>query len=161
LTAAHEPELQRLLQDPQVGRTLGGIRTDAEVREILDKNLDHWRRHGFGVWVFRERREDSTVGPFVGRAGLRRVMVEGPEEVELAYAVMPAYWGQGLATEMGEACLRVGFEDLGLEEIVAFTLPTNQASRRVMEKLGFRYEREFVHAGLGHVLYRLGRAPSR
>ena len=48
----------------------------------------------------------------------------------------------------------VAFDDLGLGEIVAFTLPTNIASRRVMEKSGFAYEREIVHAGLPHVLYR-------
>jgi RimJ/RimL family protein N-acetyltransferase len=46
-------------------------------------------------------------------------------------------------------------ELLGLDDIVAFTLPTNDASRRVMEKLGFSYERDIEHAGMPHVLYRL------
>ncbi len=78
----------------------------------------------------------------------------GADEVELAYAVMAEFWGRGLASEMALASLQLGFAHLGLAEIVAFTLTTNAASRRVMEKIGFRFERDIVHAGLPHVLYR-------
>jgi ribosomal-protein-alanine N-acetyltransferase len=101
--------------------------------------------------VFRER----TSGAFVGRGGLRHVEVAGSAEVELAYAVMAAFWGCGLAGEMAAALLRHGGERLGLHGI---TLTTNAASRRVMEKPGFRFERDIAHAGLSHVLYRLGPA---
>ena len=55
---------------------------------------------------------------------------------------------------------QVAFDDLGLGEIVAFTLPTNVASRRVMDKSGFTFERKIEHAGLPHVLYRRARDPS-
>jgi RimJ/RimL family protein N-acetyltransferase len=51
----------------------------------------------------------------------------------------------------------VAFENLGMSDLVAFTLPINQASRRVMEKIGFSFERDIVHAGLPHVLYRIKR----
>ena len=51
--------------------------------------------------------------------------------------------------------MAVGFERLGLDDVVAFTLPTNRGSWRVMEKTGFEYERDVVHAGLPHVLYRI------
>ena len=78
----------------------------------------------------------------------------GGDEVELAYALRSEYWGRGLATELARAAVAVGFERLGLREIVAFTLPTNRASWRVMEKTGFEYERDFVHRGLPHVIYR-------
>ena len=56
---------------------------------------------------------------------------------------------------MAEAGLDVGFGRLGLPEIGAWTLPTNLASQRVMEKLGFRYERDVQFAGLLHRCYRL------
>jgi [ribosomal protein S5]-alanine N-acetyltransferase len=49
----------------------------------------------------------------------------------------------------------VAFDVLRLPAVVTYTLPYNAASRRVMEKLGFEYEREVVHADLPHVLYRL------
>ena len=73
---------------------------------------------------------------------------------------MPDFWGRGLATEIARALLTIGFEQLALAQLVAFTLATNQASRRVMEKVGFAFERELVHGarGLPHVLYRIDAA---
>jgi RimJ/RimL family protein N-acetyltransferase len=146
----------RMYSDPRVTATLGGVRSEEETRVFLRKGLEHWERHGFGLWVFR----DSADGRFVGRAGLRYAVVEGKEEVELAYALMPEYWGRGLATEMARACVRVGFEQVGLAEIVTFTLTTNLASQRVMQKVGFTFERAITHAGLPHVLYRLCQNPA-
>jgi [ribosomal protein S5]-alanine N-acetyltransferase len=71
---------------------------------------------------------------------------------------VPERWGQGFATELAHECVEVGFEQLGLLEIIAFTQPDNVASRRVMEKSGFEYERDIIHAGLPHVLYRRRRS---
>jgi RimJ/RimL family protein N-acetyltransferase len=147
----HLNELDRMHQDLQVMATLGGIRSDEETRLFIFNNLHHWQQYGFGLWVFR----DKVNNQFVGRAGLRNTNVEGINEVELAYALMAKFWGQGLATEMGEQILKIGFELLKLREIVCFTLTTNKASQRVMEKLGFKYEREMIHANLPHLLYRL------
>jgi [ribosomal protein S5]-alanine N-acetyltransferase len=152
----HLAELCRMHGDARVMATLGGVRSDGETERFLRANLDHWRRHGHGLLVFRER----ASGAFVGRGGLRHVEVAGSAEVELAYAVMAAFWGRGLGGEMAAALLRHGGERLGLRGIVAFTLTTNAASRRVMEKLGFRFERNIVHAGLPHVLYRRGPVPT-
>ena len=56
---------------------------------------------------------------------------------------------------MAQASLDVGFNHLGFPEIGSWTLPNNLASQRVMEKLGFRYERDFEFAGLLHRFYRL------
>ena len=94
----------------------------------------------------------------VGRGGLQYTYTAGLHDVEAAWAIVPERWGQGLATELALACVEVGFEQLGLRQIVAFTLPDNVASRRVMEKAGFEYERDIVHVGLAHVLY-VRRAP--
>lgn len=55
---------------------------------------------------------------------------------------------------LATAFLDVAFPRLALSDVVAFTLPTNHGSRRVMEKLGFSYEREIIYTGLPHVLYR-------
>jgi [ribosomal protein S5]-alanine N-acetyltransferase len=65
------------------------------------------------------------------------------------------HWNQGFATEMARASLDVGFGTLGFSEIDSWTLPINLASQRVMEKLGFQYERDFEFAGLTHRVYRL------
>jgi len=77
------------------------------------------------------------------------------DEVEVAYALVADFWGRGLATEMAGRFLEMGWGHYGLTEIVCFTLTTNLASRRVMEKVGFHYERDIVHSGLPHVLYRI------
>jgi RimJ/RimL family protein N-acetyltransferase len=146
----HLNELDRMHRDSQFMATLGGVRSDEETRLFILKNLHHWQLYGFGLWVFR----DKVNNQFVGRAGLRNTNVDGINEVELAYALMAKFWGKGLATEMGEEILKLGFELLKLHEIVCFTLTTNKASQRVMEKLGFKYEREIIHASLPHLLYR-------
>ncbi len=89
----------------------------------------------------------------MGRGGLQYTYAAGLNEVEAAWAIVPARWGEGLATEMAQAAIEVGFEELELPWIVALTLPDNLASRRVMEKTGFAYQREIEYAGLPHVLY--------
>jgi [ribosomal protein S5]-alanine N-acetyltransferase len=141
--------------DRDVMATLGGVRSENETWEALWSGLDHWEQHGFGPWVFHAR----ATGETVGSAALRRVVIEGDDEVELGYRVAAAWWGRGIATEMASALVGVARDRLGLAEIVAFTLPYNVASRRVMEKAGFTYERDIEWAVLPHVLYRLRLAP--
>lgn len=152
LRPEHAPEERRLLLDPRVGGTLWSRPappTEAEIIDGLAAKTDHWDRHGFGLWLLRER----ETGEAVGRGGLQYTHTAGLHDVEAGWAIAPERWGQGLATELAHACVEVGFEQLGLRQIVAFTLPDNVASRRVMEKTGFEYERDIVHAGLPHVLY--------
>lgn len=122
----------------------------AHTRQSVHFWKQHWDDHGFGVWLFHK-----LDGEFVGYAGAMRASVEGKSEVEVLYALHPDFWGNNLATEMARAVVQFVFERLRPIELVAYTLPTNAASRRVMEKCGFEYEKEIVHAGLPHVLYRL------
>jgi RimJ/RimL family protein N-acetyltransferase len=145
------PDYLAFYQDEQTTATLGGLRDADWVRQWHDRQLDHWEQHGFGLWTMRAR----ASGAFVGRGGLRHALIEGQDEIELGYGLLPDFWGQGLAAEMSREALRLGFELLGLESIVSFTLPTNRPSRRVMEKLGLRYERDVIWADLPHVLYRI------
>lgn len=147
-------DLVRMHTDPSVMATLGGrVWTLDETRGFLDRVLEHWDRHGYGVWMLRHKEDNA----FVGRAGLRRKLIDGYDETELLYACMPGYWHLGLTTEAAEGIVRVAFDRLMMSNLVSFTLPTNAASRRVMEKTGFVYERDFIHAGELHVLYRLRR----
>lgn len=145
--------LCRLLQNPIVAATLGGVRSDEEVQQFLAKNLAQWNRYGIGRWMWHSKAD----GRFVGRGGLHHVEVAGREEIEIGYALVPEFWKQGLATEIAKASISVGFNDLNVAELVSFTLPTNLASRRVMEKCGLSFDREIVWSELPHVLYRLKR----
>jgi [ribosomal protein S5]-alanine N-acetyltransferase len=159
LIPKHEPLLARLAQDPRVYPTLWPFPyapTGADVHDGLRRQLNLWERHGFGLWLLRDR----ATGEFVGRGGLEYTDAPGRLSVEVAWAIVPDRWRQGLATELAQAAVQAGFDDLDLGELVALTLPHNAASRRVMEKVGFIYDRDIVHAGLAHVLYRLGRPPA-
>lgn len=143
-------ELFRMNQDARVMATLGGLRSAAETHEFLRNAIEHWERYGCGIWIFRGLDD----GRFIGRAGLRNVVIGGRTEIELLYAVMPEFWRKGFATEMSRAILEIA-ERFGIASVVAFTLHTNQGSRRVMEKSGFRYQRDIVWAGRPHVLCRI------
>jgi ribosomal-protein-alanine N-acetyltransferase len=158
LRLEHAEEQMRLLLDPRVSATLW-LRpepaTEADILGGLAAKVDHWSRHGFGMWLLRDR----ATGEAVGRGGLQYTYTAGLNDVEAGWAIVPERWGEGLATELAAACIEVAFEQLDLLEIVAFTLPTNLASRRVMQKSGFVYERDIVHVGLPHVLYRRRRPP--
>ena len=121
-------------------------------------------RRGFGFWAV-ELRESGLFAGFVG------LSVPGFEAhftpcVEVGWRLARGFWGHGYATEAARECLAFGFRELGLEEIVAFTVAGNRRSRAVMERLGMRHDpaEDFEHPRVppadplrAHVLYRLGR----
>jgi RimJ/RimL family protein N-acetyltransferase len=152
LTPEHWADLRRMDQDAQFMAFLGGARDVAGTDNYLNRNLALWAEHGFGLWMLRDRES----GAMIGRAVLRHLVVGGAREVETGYGFLPEFWGRGLATEITCACLSIGRERLGLESIVGITLPANTASQRVLAKAGLRYEREIVHEGLPHLLFRIG-----
>ncbi len=156
LCADHASELSTLLSDARMARTLWARSMPPSRRDMalsLAAKLDHWEEHGFGMWLVRDR----ATAEMVGRGGLQYTYVAELDEIEAGWAIVPERWGQGLATELALACVEVAFGELELSEIVAFTLPSNLASCRVMEKTGFAYEREIIHVGIPHVLYRRDR----
>jgi len=142
--------LQRFHRDPVVTATLGGAKSDEWSAGFLEHSLAHWQRYGYGQYILR----DATGGTFVGRAGLRHLPVDGNDELEILYALDTPFWGRGLATEFATALRVLALEKLNAPSVVAFTLTTNRASQRVMEKSGLRYERDITQADLPHVLYR-------
>ena len=148
----HLPELEVLLRDPRVSRWVSATAEPPSVDEVasgLAAKVEHWERYGFGLWLLRDR----STGEMVGRGGLQHTFVAEMHEIEVGWAIVPGRWGEGLGTELARTSLEVAFEQLHLLQVVAFTLPDNVASRRVMEKAGFRFEREIEHVGLPHVLY--------
>ena len=153
--AAHEDELAALHADMRVMATMGGQTADAAgSRAWIERNLRHGEKDGLGIFVFRER----ATGRFVGRGAIRRIEIGGATEVEVGYALAFEAWGQGYATEMAEA-LAGHAESHGHCPLIAYTEPTNAASRQVLEKVGFHYERDAVHHGRDQVLYRRNAAP--
>ena len=156
LTADHWDDLRRMDQDEGFMAELGGVRDEAGTRAYLERNLAHWAAHGFGLWMLRDRRS----GAVIGRAVLRHLDVDGIDEVETGYGFLPDLWGRGLATEIARACVHTGRERVGLASVVGITLPTNAASQQVMRKAGLQYERDILHAGQPHLLFRTRYSPT-
>ena len=150
IRARHLEDLQLIFGDPEVTRTLGGLRRPKAIRQTFERFEKHWEEQGYGPWFFAD-----DAGEFVGYAGILHTEVDGLAGIELVYALTPRNWSQGLASEMAESVVVQAFDRLGVEELLCFTLTTNKASQRVMEKAGFRYLRHITHATLPHVLYRL------
>ncbi|HEV7492248.1 GNAT family N-acetyltransferase [Baekduia sp.] len=127
------------------------LRTADRAHAVLAEFLGHWERWGFGSWTV------LADGMPIGYVGLRHGDVGGRPEVELLWFLDADHWGHGYATEMAREVVRVAFDILELDAVVAETVDVNHASRAVMRKLGMSYERDIVHVGLPHVLYRLSR----
>ena len=143
-------DLCRMHNDPRVMATMGGLRPDDESAGFIDDVERLWRDHGYGLWFLREK----ATGAFAGRGGLLHTDIGGADEVELGYTFMPEFWGRGLATEFAIEAVRLAFEVFKLDNIVCFTLTTNSASQRVMEKAGFQFERRLIHEGVTHIFCR-------
>lgn len=137
--------------DPRVMTTLGGVRNIEQSKKDLERHLSRWKESGFGSWIFYLKDTDE----WIGRAGLRRLVVADNEEVEIGYALIPRFWNQGYAIEMATAIAEIAFEVVRLDNIVCFTEKTNIASQQVMQKAGFQYERDFEYESVQHVLYRM------
>ncbi len=128
-----------LLNDPGWLNNIGdrGVRTLDDARRYLtDGPIAAGARQGFALWAVLRR--DDPSGMPIGMCGL--VRREGLEHVDLGYAFLPIGRGQGFAREAAAAVLKHGFERLGLSRIVAITAVDNEASGRVLEAIGMRFE---------------------
>jgi RimJ/RimL family protein N-acetyltransferase len=131
--------------------------SDAFVRERI---IPQFAERGFGLWAV----EVPEVAPFVGYVGLLEHTFEAEFTpcVEIGWRLAFPYWGHGYANEAAQVAIAFGFEVVGLDEIVSFTVPANRRSVAVMERLGMSCVGEFDHPKLPaghrlrrHVLYRL------
>lgn len=120
--------------DPEVMRHIGaGPRAPAEALAEARAFLATPRPGPLGRWAVRNK----AGGAFLGMAGL--FPLDGGEEIELAYRLVRAAWSRGLASEAARRLLAYGFDEAGLERLVAVTDRRNARSQRVLVKLGFRY----------------------
>lgn len=155
-------ETDRLILRPLEEKDVDAIfamRSDVEVmrfiREPQNRNesvswvklvSSRWETEQIGFCAVIDKETDK----FLGWCGIWKL--KETDELEVGYAIEKKFWKKGYATEAAAECLRYAFEKLNADVIVAVALPANAASRRVMEKLGMRYDytgefygRELVH----------------
>jgi RimJ/RimL family protein N-acetyltransferase len=146
--------------DPAVMEFLRPLPDRVASEAWAERARQHWRSRGFGQWVV----EIPGGAGFAGVVGLAVVAYQAhfTPAVEIAWRLARPFWGRGYATEAARAAVDYGFVTLGLAEIVAVTVPANQRSRRVMERLGMTRDPwdDFDHPNLPagplkrHILFR-------
>lgn len=138
LQAGDAPFILRLVNEPAWLRFIGdrGIRTLDDARAYLANGpVAMYRRCGFGLWLV----ELKATGTPIGLCGpIRRDTLP---DVDLGFALLPEYWGQGYAHEAAAATIACAKTTLALPRLVAITAPDNHASQGLLKKLGFTYER--------------------
>ncbi len=126
-----------LINDPDWIRFIGnkGIHSEQLARDYIRQGPQQmYLRHGFGLWLVSDRLSRTPMG----MCGL--IKRDSLEDVDLGFAFMPAFRGQGIAEEAARACMTFARQQLGMQRLVAITTPDNIASGRLLERLGFVLE---------------------
>jgi RimJ/RimL family protein N-acetyltransferase len=161
--AADREPFAELNADPKVMEFYPALLNRAESDAMANRCEALIAERGWGFWAV----ETKSMHEFIGFVGLHTPAPELPFSpcVEVGWRLAVRHWGKGFATEAARGALRVGFERLGLSEIVSFTSTGNIRSRAVMERLGMHGTVEtFEHPNIPvgsvlrkHCLYRLSR----
>jgi RimJ/RimL family protein N-acetyltransferase len=128
----------QLVNEPSWLRFIGdkGIRTVDDARNYIETGpVAMYRRFGFGLFLV----ELKESGESIGICGL--IKRDTLEDVDLGFAFLPAFWGKGYAFESATAVMEYGRRTFALTRLLAITSPENEASVRLLEKLGFHFER--------------------
>ena len=152
--------------DPLVMEHFPSSLSRADSDAFVDRIEAGFDINGFGLFAV----EVVDVHRFIGFVGLARPSFEAhfTPAVEIGWRMSSTHWGLGYATEAAKACVEFAFTDIGLDELVSFTVPQNTASRLVMERIGMTHDPsdDFNHPRFPndqrmerHVLYRLTRTP--
>lgn len=137
LVPADAPFILELLNDPSWLRFIGdkNVRSLEDARAYIQNGpMKMYAERGFGLWLV-ERKADREP---LGICGL--VKREQLADVDLGFAFLPRHWLQGYARESAEGVLAHARTSVGLRRIVAITSPGNEASCRLLERVGFQFE---------------------
>jgi RimJ/RimL family protein N-acetyltransferase len=147
--------------DPEVLRYFPLALTRQASDDLAERADADLERQGWGIWAL----EEQATGAFLGFTGLARPAFQAPftPAVELGWRLARAAWGFGFATEAARAAAAFAFDELDLDELVAYTAEPNIPSRAVMHRLDMRHDPadDFDHPNVPegelrrHVLYRL------
>ena len=134
------PFLVKLLNEPSFIENIGdrGVRSIEDAHRYLREGpMAMYDRYGFGLW-----HAAGKDGIAVGMCGLLKR--DNLPDVDVGYAFLPQFWGQGFAYEAASATLLHGARKFGLARVVGVVSEGNAGSIRVLEKLGMSFERMFT-----------------
>ena len=154
----------RMNADPEVMRYFPRALTRHESDALIDRSDAEFDLRGYGRWAV----EIPDEAPLIGFVGLSLATFQPMPEI--GWRLDRSAWGRGFATEAARATIEDAFDRLGLEEVLSWTVPTNLASIRVMERLGMTHDPadDFDHPNMPeghplrrHVLYRISSKTGR
>ncbi len=150
-TLEDEDAAFRVWGDPTAMKFAGGATPRNQCLGVLRAAAEAQATHGYQLWAIVLLEADVIVGAGGFHPG------ERSGELELAFHIDPAFWGQGIATEASEVALSYNREALGGLDVIASAHVDHGASRRVLEKLGFTFEgiEFFEDLGQNEAMYRL------
>ncbi|SRR5581483_474304 len=139
LTPNDAEALYRIYHEPAVLKYFAHGPPDSveSERAGIERHLDYYDRHGFGLWATILR--DS--GEIIGRCGLLSQQVDGATEIEVAYLLSSHFWGRGLGSEAARAIRDFAFQALGYSRLISIIHPQNLASKRVATAIGMTFSR--------------------
>jgi RimJ/RimL family protein N-acetyltransferase len=137
LTPEDDAFILELLNEPAFIHNIAdrGVRTLEDARNYIQNGpVTSYAKNGFGLFAV----DLKETGIPIGMCGLIRRDVL--PDVDIGYALLERYWNKGYAHEAAAAVLNYGYTTIGLKRIVAITALDNDASARVLEKIGLEYD---------------------
>lgn len=157
MAAADLDDLLGIFGDSRVMAAFRETPLDREqVRRWLERNLDHQREHGYGLFAVCLKGSDRLIG----NCGLELMEMSGEQVAELGYDFRRDCWNRGYATEAACAVRDFAFDTLGLPRLVSLIQPGNPASERVAQKAGLRRKGRIDHDGRTYLRYEIEKGPA-
>ena len=156
MVPADEHGMFALDSDPEVHRYLGNnpITDIDQAREVIKYVRQQYVENGIGRWAVIEKRTNEFVG-WSGLKLVKEVTNSRTDFYDVGYRLLKKHWGKGYATESARASLKYGFEVLKLKEIFAAAQIENDASNKVLEKVGLKFIETFDYKGRMQNWYRI------
>jgi [ribosomal protein S5]-alanine N-acetyltransferase len=143
--------VRKIHSDPRVMAIYGGVFTEQQTQEFIQRNIDRYAKDGVGLFAITLK----DTGDLIGCGGIAVQPTDQGLEPEIGYQMRYDQWRRGYATEMALGCINYAFETMQVDHIISLIRPDNLASRRVAEKNGLKVDREFDWKGQLHLVYRM------
>ena len=134
----------------------GSIFSKEEAESRVRGFAKHWQNHGFGMWLFQMKSDNSVIG----YGGFRYFEDERPvfkQQIELGYILNEPYWSMGFASEAVNQAVQLGLNQYGINRILATILPDNISSQKVVIKAGLEHTFDADFDGLLHQVYEINK----
>ncbi|MBX2979430.1 MAG: GNAT family N-acetyltransferase [Flavobacteriales bacterium] len=127
------------------------VGSEASCREFIQRSMDRRATDGSGLNAIIER----STGKPVGMIGLLTQVVDGVDELEIGYHLLPSAWGKGYATEAAIACKEFARQHKLLRSVISLIDHENFASQAVAKRNGMSFEKDTVHRGTPAMVWRV------